>query len=132
MYSLSTALVRWPRLLASRILGSSPLFLRLLVVKFSLRSVLRCARNICYAQWTMERTIGNLGQEIRQPSKPYENLAEEGLRRSRVLRFHLHGYFSLTVVFLLRVCSQTLCAQWTCHVLRTRLPRIPASRITCH
>ncbi|KIK17012.1 hypothetical protein PISMIDRAFT_112278, partial [Pisolithus microcarpus 441] len=39
---------------------------------------------ICYAQWTMERTIGNLGQEIRQPSKPYENLAEEGVRRSRV------------------------------------------------
>ncbi|KAI6120380.1 hypothetical protein EV401DRAFT_1415469 [Pisolithus croceorrhizus] len=32
----------------------------------------------------MERTIGNLGQEIRQPSKPYENLAEEGVRRSRV------------------------------------------------
>jgi hypothetical protein len=23
---------------------------------------------VCYAQWTMERTIGNLGQEIRQPS----------------------------------------------------------------
>ncbi|KIM58425.1 hypothetical protein SCLCIDRAFT_28084 [Scleroderma citrinum Foug A] len=39
---------------------------------------------ICYAQWMMERTIGNLGQEIRQPSKPYENLAEEGVRRSRV------------------------------------------------
>ncbi|KIK29823.1 hypothetical protein PISMIDRAFT_88326 [Pisolithus microcarpus 441] len=39
---------------------------------------------ICYAQWTMERTIGNLGQEIRQLSKPYENLAEEGVRRSRV------------------------------------------------
>ncbi|KAI6119745.1 hypothetical protein EDD16DRAFT_1706451 [Pisolithus croceorrhizus] len=39
---------------------------------------------ICYAQWTMERTIGNLGQEIRQPSKPYENLAEEGVWRSRV------------------------------------------------
>jgi len=40
---------------------------------------------ICYAQWTMERTIGNLGQEIRQPSKPYENLAEEGVRRCRVI-----------------------------------------------
>ncbi|KIN93118.1 hypothetical protein M404DRAFT_171788 [Pisolithus tinctorius Marx 270] len=34
---------------------------------------------ICYAQWVMERTIGNLGQEIWQPSKPYENLAEEGV-----------------------------------------------------
>ncbi|KIK22768.1 hypothetical protein PISMIDRAFT_11466 [Pisolithus microcarpus 441] len=39
---------------------------------------------ICYTQWTMERTIGNLGQEIHQPSKPYENLAEEGVRRCRV------------------------------------------------
>ncbi|KIN96965.1 hypothetical protein M404DRAFT_32804 [Pisolithus tinctorius Marx 270] len=39
---------------------------------------------ICYAQWVMERTIGNLGQEIWQPSKPYKNLAEEGVRRCRV------------------------------------------------
>ncbi|KAI9568685.1 hypothetical protein HD554DRAFT_2204915 [Boletus coccyginus] len=29
---------------------------------------------ICYAQWTMERTIGNLAQEIWQPSNPYSNL----------------------------------------------------------
>ncbi|KAG1859452.1 hypothetical protein C8R48DRAFT_673988 [Suillus tomentosus] len=34
---------------------------------------------ICYAQWTMERTIGNLGQEICQPSRPYANLSQEGL-----------------------------------------------------
>ncbi|KAG1841458.1 hypothetical protein C8R48DRAFT_620168 [Suillus tomentosus] len=34
---------------------------------------------ICYAQWTMERTIGNLGQEIRQPSNPHANLSKEGL-----------------------------------------------------
>ncbi|KIN93102.1 hypothetical protein M404DRAFT_171804 [Pisolithus tinctorius Marx 270] len=34
---------------------------------------------IMYAQWTMERTIGNLGQEIRQPSQPYANLAQEGV-----------------------------------------------------
>ena len=39
---------------------------------------------ICYAQWTMERTIGNLGQEIRQPSRPYANLAREGVRRCQV------------------------------------------------
>jgi hypothetical protein len=39
---------------------------------------------ICYAQWTMERTIGNLGQEIRQPSQPYANLSQEGVRRCRV------------------------------------------------
>ncbi|KIM53768.1 hypothetical protein SCLCIDRAFT_31639 [Scleroderma citrinum Foug A] len=39
---------------------------------------------ICYAQWTMEHTIGNLRQEIQQASKLYENLAEEGVWRSRV------------------------------------------------
>ncbi|KAF9226188.1 hypothetical protein BS17DRAFT_794415 [Gyrodon lividus] len=32
---------------------------------------------ICYIQWTMERMIGNLGQEI-QPSNSYENLSQEG------------------------------------------------------
>ena len=40
--------------------------------------------------------------------------------------------FSLTIVFFLRVRSWTLCAQWTCHVLRTRLSHIHVSRITCH
>ncbi|KAG1831174.1 hypothetical protein F4604DRAFT_2023567 [Suillus subluteus] len=39
---------------------------------------------ICYSQWTMERTIGNLGQEIRQPSNPYANLSREGVRRCQV------------------------------------------------
>ncbi|KAG0694270.1 hypothetical protein DFH29DRAFT_815528 [Suillus ampliporus] len=39
---------------------------------------------ICYAQWTMERTIGNLGQEIWQPSQPYANLSQQGVRRCRI------------------------------------------------
>jgi hypothetical protein len=39
---------------------------------------------ICYAQWTMERTIGNHGQEICQASQPYVNLSQEGVRRCRV------------------------------------------------
>jgi hypothetical protein len=39
---------------------------------------------ICYAQWTMERTIGNLGQEIWQPSRPYANLSKEGVRHCQV------------------------------------------------
>ncbi|KAG1853961.1 hypothetical protein F4604DRAFT_1932931 [Suillus subluteus] len=39
---------------------------------------------ICYAQWTMEHTIGNLGQEIRQPSRPYANLSRQVLRRSMI------------------------------------------------
>ena len=37
-----------------------------------------------YAQWTMERTIGNLGEEIKQPSNPYANLSQRGLRRAQV------------------------------------------------
>ena len=48
-----------------------------------------------------------------------------------MLQFH-HTMIYLTIVFLLRVRSQTLCAQWTCHVLRTHLSRIPVSCITCH
>jgi hypothetical protein len=36
------------------------------------------------AQWVMERTIGNLGQEIRQHSNPYANLAQRGLLRSQI------------------------------------------------
>ncbi|KAJ7769490.1 hypothetical protein B0H16DRAFT_1715945 [Mycena metata] len=36
------------------------------------------------AQWTMERTIGNLGEEIKQHSDPYANLSQRGLRRCQV------------------------------------------------
>ena len=39
---------------------------------------------ICYAQWTMECTIGNLGQEIQQPSNLYEHLLHEGVCRCQV------------------------------------------------
>ncbi|TEB20502.1 hypothetical protein FA13DRAFT_1644510 [Coprinellus micaceus] len=35
------------------------------------------------AQWLMERTIGNLGEEIKQPSNPYKNLSERGLQRAQ-------------------------------------------------
>ncbi|KAF8443694.1 hypothetical protein L210DRAFT_3395552 [Boletus edulis BED1] len=41
----------------------------------------RVGAHICSSQWTMERTIGNLGQEIRQPSDPFSNLAQQGIRR---------------------------------------------------
>ncbi len=37
-----------------------------------------------YAQWTMERTIGNLGEEIRQPSAPYANLSQRSIIRAQV------------------------------------------------
>lgn len=36
------------------------------------------------AQWTMERTIGNLVEELRQPSNPYANLSQRAVRRSQV------------------------------------------------
>jgi hypothetical protein len=32
------------------------------------------------SQWTMERTIGNLVEEICQPSNPYANLSQHGLQ----------------------------------------------------
>lgn len=36
-----------------------------------------------YTQWTLERTIGNLGEEIKQPSNPYINLSQRGLIRAQ-------------------------------------------------
>ncbi|KAH7919195.1 hypothetical protein BV22DRAFT_1023421 [Leucogyrophana mollusca] len=39
---------------------------------------------ICSSQWTMERTIGNLTEELRQHSDPYANLAERAIRRARI------------------------------------------------
>ncbi|EGO01888.1 hypothetical protein SERLA73DRAFT_150949 [Serpula lacrymans var. lacrymans S7.3] len=39
---------------------------------------------ICSSQWTIKRTIGNLGQEMRQPSNPYANISQRGLLRSQI------------------------------------------------
>ncbi|KIM55005.1 hypothetical protein SCLCIDRAFT_135698 [Scleroderma citrinum Foug A] len=39
---------------------------------------------ICSSQWTMECTIGNLGQEIHQPSDPFSNLAQQGIRHCQI------------------------------------------------
>ena len=33
-----------------------------------------------YTQWITERTIGNLTEEMKQPSLPFANLAQHGLR----------------------------------------------------
>ena len=46
--------------------------------------VTRVGPGAYYTQFTMERTIGNLGQEIRQPSNPFANLARRALQRSQV------------------------------------------------
>ncbi|KDQ54419.1 hypothetical protein JAAARDRAFT_182367 [Jaapia argillacea MUCL 33604] len=46
--------------------------------------VARLGPLVYYTQWTMERTIGNLGEEVKQPSNPYQNISQRGLRRSQV------------------------------------------------
>ncbi|KAJ6566790.1 hypothetical protein B0H19DRAFT_1067069 [Mycena capillaripes] len=39
---------------------------------------------IIYSQWGMERTIGNLGEEIKQHSNPFANLAQRGIHCCQV------------------------------------------------
>ena len=46
--------------------------------------VMRVGPGAYSTQFTMERTIGDLGQEIQQPSNPFANLAQRALRRSQV------------------------------------------------
>lgn len=46
--------------------------------------VARIGPGAYYTQYPIERTIGNLGQEVKQPSNPFTNLARRGLRRSQV------------------------------------------------
>ena len=48
------------------------------------REVLRIGPPICSSQWTLECTIGNLGEEITQHSNPFANLSQRGIRRARV------------------------------------------------
>ncbi|KAH8100778.1 hypothetical protein BXZ70DRAFT_892365 [Cristinia sonorae] len=37
-----------------------------------------------YTQWTMERFIGDLGAEIRQPSNPFANLSQRNVLRAQI------------------------------------------------
>lgn len=46
--------------------------------------VARLGPPVIYTQWPMERTIGNLGQEIFQHSQFFANLAQRGTRRAQV------------------------------------------------
>jgi hypothetical protein len=46
--------------------------------------VIRLGPLICSSQWTMERTIGNLGEEIRSHVHPYANLSQRGLQRCQI------------------------------------------------
>ncbi|KDQ51981.1 hypothetical protein JAAARDRAFT_73289 [Jaapia argillacea MUCL 33604] len=45
---------------------------------------LRIGPGACSSQWTMECSIGNLTEEIKQDVNPYANLSERGLRRAEV------------------------------------------------
>jgi len=46
--------------------------------------VVRLGPPVCSSQWTLERTIGNLGEEIKQHSNPFANLSQRGIRRAQV------------------------------------------------
>ncbi len=46
--------------------------------------IVRLGPGVCYTQWPMERTIGTLVEEIRQPSNPYQNMSGRGVRRAQV------------------------------------------------
>jgi hypothetical protein len=46
--------------------------------------VVRLGPGVYYAQWTMERTISNLGEEIKQPSNPFANLSQCGVHHAQV------------------------------------------------
>ncbi|KAJ7794559.1 hypothetical protein B0H14DRAFT_2392458, partial [Mycena olivaceomarginata] len=48
------------------------------------QEVRRIGNLILYAQWTLERTISNLGEEIRQPKHMYANLSQHGLYRAQL------------------------------------------------
>ena len=48
------------------------------------REVIRIGPPICSSQWTLERTIRNLGEEIKQHSNPFANLSQRGIRHACV------------------------------------------------
>ena len=47
------------------------------------QEVIRLGPPICSSQWTLERTIGNLGEEINQHSNPFANLSQRGILWAR-------------------------------------------------
>lgn len=44
----------------------------------------RCGPLSLESQWTIERVIGYLGAEVKQPSNPFKNLSERGLRQAQL------------------------------------------------
>ncbi|KAK0430283.1 hypothetical protein EV421DRAFT_1913080 [Armillaria borealis] len=39
---------------------------------------------VIYSQWAIERTIGNVGQEVKQHSNVFANLEQRGIHRSQI------------------------------------------------
>ena len=48
------------------------------------REVVRLGPPICSSQWTLEHTIGNLGEETKQHSNPFANLSQWSIRHAQV------------------------------------------------
>ncbi|KAF8059565.1 hypothetical protein FPV67DRAFT_1425563 [Lyophyllum atratum] len=48
------------------------------------REVRRVGPGITYSQWTMERTIGNLTEELKQHSEPYKHLSRRAVQRAEI------------------------------------------------
>ncbi len=48
------------------------------------REVICLGPLICSSQWTLECTIRNLGEEIKQHSNPFTNLSQRGIRHAQV------------------------------------------------
>lgn len=46
--------------------------------------VIRVGPGPYLTQWPLERTIGDLGQQVKQPSNPYANLSQRGIRQAQV------------------------------------------------
>jgi hypothetical protein len=44
----------------------------------------RIGPGVIYSQWAIERTIGNLGEEIKQHSNPFANISQRGLLRCQI------------------------------------------------
>ena len=48
------------------------------------REVVHLGPPVCSSQWTLERMIGNLGEEIKQHLNPFSNLSQRGIRHAQV------------------------------------------------
>ena len=46
--------------------------------------VIRVGPGPYLTQWPLEQTIGDLGQQVKQPSNPYANLSQRGIQQAQV------------------------------------------------